>query len=64
LVGYCRARRSYRNAFATIAPYIASLRKADEAWEAGNYDINDMAIYLAGLLQDQLKEAADAAAGN
>jgi Fic family protein len=46
------------------APYIASLRKADEAWEAGNYDINDMAIYLAGLLQDQLKEAADAAAGN
>lgn len=43
-------------------PYIAALRKADEAWEAGNYDINDMAVYLAGLLQDQLKEARDAAA--
>jgi Fic family protein len=43
-------------------PYIAALRKADEAWEAGNYDINDMAIYLASLLQGQLQEAADAAA--
>jgi Fic family protein len=33
------------------APYIAALRKADQAWEDGNYDINDMAIYLAALLQ-------------
>jgi hypothetical protein len=32
--------------------------------EAGNYEINDMAIYLAGLLEDQLKEAAAAATGN
>jgi Fic family protein len=40
------------------APYYAALRKADEAWEGGNYDINDLAIYLAGLLQDQLRDAA------
>jgi len=42
-------------------PYIDALRKADYAWEAGNYDINDLASYLASLLQDQLR---DAAAGN
>jgi hypothetical protein len=42
-------------------PYIDALRKADYAWEAGNYDINDLATYLASLLQDQLR---DAAAGN
>jgi hypothetical protein len=41
--------------------YIDALRKADYAWEAGNYDINDLASYLASLLQDQLR---DAAAGN
>lgn len=39
-------------------PYIAALRKADLAWEGGNYDINDLASYLAGLLQQQLSEAA------
>jgi len=39
-------------------PYYAALRKADEAWEGGNYDINDLGIYLAGLLQDQLRDAA------
>jgi Fic family protein len=43
------------------APYIAALRKADEAWEGGNYEINDLARYLAKLLQDQLQEAADEA---
>jgi Fic family protein len=39
------------------APYIAALRVADLAWEGGNYEINDLAIYLGGLLRDQLKEA-------
>lgn len=38
-------------------PYIDALRIADMAWQEGNYDINPMAQYLAGLLQQQLAAA-------
>lgn len=44
-----------------LGPYYYALRKADEAWEAGHYDLGDLATYLGGLLEDQLR---DAAAGN
>lgn len=37
-------------------PYIAALRAADQAWEGGNYDINEMAAYLNKLLREQLAE--------
>ena len=40
------------------------MRKADQAWGAGKYDINDMAIYLASLLQEQLRDAAAEAAAS
>jgi Fic family protein len=37
-------------------PYVAALRAADRAWDAGNLDISDMETYLAGLLEAQLRE--------
>jgi Fic family protein len=37
-------------------PYVAGLRAADLAWNAGQFDVSDLAIYLEGLLQAQLSE--------
>jgi Fic family protein len=42
-------------------PYYHALRTADVGWEAGQYDLNEMEGYLAGLLADQLREAAQQA---
>jgi hypothetical protein len=39
------------------APYIAGLRAADEAYDAGQYDITELAKYLEELLKRQLTEA-------
>jgi hypothetical protein len=39
-------------------PYYAALRAADEAWEAGHFDVNQLSEYLGGLLKGQLTEAA------
>lgn len=41
------------------APYIDALRAADAAWHDGRYDVTQLAVYLEGLLQDQLSEPAD-----
>jgi Fic family protein len=38
-------------------PYYAALRAADKAWEAGHYDVTDLAIYLSDLLTAQLTDA-------
>src|SRR6202451_1723417 len=38
------------------SPYIAGLRAADQAYENGQYDVTDLAIYLGGLLKGQLSE--------
>ena len=38
-------------------PYVAGLRAADRAWDAGQFDVSELAIYLEGLLQAQLSEA-------
>jgi Fic family protein len=35
--------------------YVAGLRAADQAWEAGQLDFSEMESYLADLLQDQLQ---------
>jgi Fic family protein len=39
------------------APYVAALRAADRAWDAGNLDISELESYIARLLQDQLAQA-------
>ena len=39
--------------------YVAALRAADEAWDRGQLDVTQLADYLAGLLQAQLREAAE-----
>jgi Fic family protein len=39
------------------SPYVAALRAADRAWDAGNLDISAMEAYLASLLEAQLKDA-------
>jgi Fic family protein len=44
-------------------PYINALRAADRAWDQGQFDINEMESYLASLLTDQLREAAETSAG-
>lgn len=44
-------------------PYINALRAADLAWEQGQFDINEMESYLASLLTDQLREAAETSFG-
>jgi Fic family protein len=44
-------------------PYINALRAADLAWEQGQFDINEMESYLASLLTDQLREAAETSSG-
>jgi fido (protein-threonine AMPylation protein) len=37
-------------------PYYAALRSADEAWDNGNWDVSELALYLEGLLIGQLSE--------
>lgn len=37
--------------------YIAALQAADGAWDEGRYDVTQLAVYLEGLLQEQLSEA-------
>jgi Fic family protein len=37
--------------------YIAALQAADDAWDEGRYDVTQLAVYLEGLLQEQLSEA-------
>jgi Fic family protein len=37
-------------------PYVAALRAADSAWDAGNLDISEMEAYLARLLEAQLRD--------
>lgn len=39
------------------APYYAALQAADRAWENGQFDVNELAVYLEGLLQAQLADA-------
>jgi Fic family protein len=38
-------------------PYYAALKAADIAWNAGQYDVSQLATYLEDLLQAQLSEA-------
>jgi Fic family protein len=38
-------------------PYIAALQAADGEWDEGRYDVTELAVYLEGLLQEQLSEA-------
>ena len=45
----------------TRRPYYDALQAADRAWEAGNYDLSEMESYLAGLLADQFRDAANEA---
>jgi Fic family protein len=37
-------------------PYYDGLKAADNAWEKGQYDVNQLAAYLEGLLKGQLSE--------
>ena len=37
-------------------PYYAALQAADRHWDAGHFNVDDLADYLAGLLQDQLTD--------
>jgi len=37
-------------------PYYAALKKADDAWEAGHFDVSELDTYLQGLLRDQLAD--------
>ena len=38
-------------------PYYAALHAADVHWENGDFNVDELATYLAGLLADQLREA-------
>jgi Fic family protein len=38
-------------------PYYAALKAADEAWDAGHFDVNQLSRYLGGLLKDQITGA-------
>ena len=38
-------------------PYYDALKKADQAWEQGHYDVSDLTRYLRRLLFQQLSEA-------
>jgi Fic family protein len=38
-------------------PYYKALRSADQAWEAGHFDVSELSHYLAGLLIAQLSDA-------
>lgn len=37
-------------------PYYAALRAADQHWADGQFNVNELADYLAGLLGDQLRD--------
>ncbi len=37
-------------------PYYAALQAADRAWDEGQFDVMQLADYLAGLLKAQLAE--------
>jgi hypothetical protein len=39
------------------APYYAALQAADNAWDEGQFDVTQLADYLAGLLKAQLAES-------
>lgn len=39
-------------------PYYDALKAADLAWEEGNFDVSQLASYLAGLLKAQLTDAS------
>lgn len=39
--------------------YYAALRAADQHWHEGHLNVDELAEYLARLLQDQLREAAE-----
>jgi Fic family protein len=39
-------------------PYYDALKAADEKWDEGDFDVIQLAAYLAGLLKAQLSEAA------
>jgi hypothetical protein len=38
-------------------PYYAALQAADRAWDQGQFDVSQLADYLASLLKAQLAEA-------
>jgi Fic family protein len=38
------------------APYYAALKAADERWEMGDFDVNELAEYLGSLLIGQLAD--------
>jgi len=38
-------------------PYYAALKAADDAWDAGHFDVNQLSAYLGRLLKGQLTEA-------
>jgi len=38
-------------------PYYAALKAADDAWDAGHFDVNQLSRYLGGLLRDQITGA-------
>ena len=38
-------------------PYVMALRDADRAWDKGNLDFSGMENYLAGLLEDQIRDS-------
>jgi len=39
-------------------PYYAALKAADDAWDVGHFDVNQLSRYLGGLLKDQITGAA------
>ena len=42
-------------------PYVEALQAADRAWHEGDFNINMVENYLAGLLAEQLREASESA---
>jgi Fic family protein len=38
-------------------PYYAAMRAADRAWDAGHFDVSELAGYLSGLLKAQLVDS-------
>lgn len=42
-----------------LEPYYAALRAADHQWEAGHFNVSELAAYLEGLLIKQLIDADD-----
>ncbi|PYX87785.1 MAG: cell filamentation protein Fic [Acidobacteria bacterium] len=42
-------------------PYYRALEAADRAWDLGDWDVSELAVYLEGLLIGQLRDAAGSA---